>query len=79
MDLTLQRVLLRPHDVDQGALQRMHVQAVIHPGPILWNRVEECVNICAIQKFAVELWDYMQLPNAVRSKRRTQGTAFFPN
>ncbi len=48
MDLTLQRVLLCPHDVNQGALQRVHVQAVVHPGPILRKR-ELSVSICAIQ------------------------------
>lgn len=58
MYLTLQRVLLCPHDVDQGALQRMHVQAVIHPGPILRNRVEGCVNVCNTDGKQVVLWNY---------------------
>lgn len=33
--VTFQGVLLSPHDVDQGALQRVHVEAVKGPGAFL--------------------------------------------
>lgn len=33
--VTFQGVLLSPHDVDQGALQRVHVEAVKWPGSFL--------------------------------------------
>lgn len=38
---TFQSVLLSPHDVDQGALQRVHVEAVKRPGTFLQRGEKE--------------------------------------
>lgn len=35
--LTFHGILLGSHDVDEGALQGVHVQAVIHSGAVLQN------------------------------------------
>lgn len=35
--LTFHGILLGSHDVDQGALQGVHVQAVVHSGAVLQN------------------------------------------
>lgn len=35
--LTFHGILLGSHDVDEGALQGVHVQAVVHSGAVLQN------------------------------------------
>lgn len=36
-NLTFHRILLSSHDVNQGALQGVHVQAIVHSGAVLKN------------------------------------------